>query len=126
MVRRLDATQTPPLPADVLATRDPFVFPGGRVTPSLADPVPASSPAMLYFVAYPMKDSSDKPSALVEFLRNGSPVARQAPQLAAPGADGGVPMLVEAKLEPGEYEVRVALTQSNMRVWETVPLVVEP
>ncbi len=120
VVRRIDALQTQPLSAD------PFEFTGGRVTPSLADPVPATSPARLYFVAYPMKDSADKPNASVEFLRDGAPVARQAPQLATPDANGGVPMLVEAKLEPGEYEVRVALTQGNLRVTEIVPLVVEP
>jgi hypothetical protein len=120
VVRRIDALQTQPL------SDDPFEFIGGRVTPSLADPVLATSAAILYFVAYPMKDSADKPKASVEFLRNGTAVARQAPQLAAPDPNGCVPMLVEAKLEPGEYEVRVAFTQGNLRVSETMPLVVEP
>jgi hypothetical protein len=80
---------------------------------------------MLYFVAYPMKDSSDKPAVTIEFLRNGTVVAQQSPPLAALDANGAVPMIVQAKLETGDYEVRVALTQGNLRVSQGVPLVVE-
>jgi VWFA-related protein len=119
VVRRLDAVQPHPF------TSDPYEFPGGRVTPSLSDPVPSASPAMLYFVAYPMKDSSDKPAVTIEFLRNGTVVAQQSPPLAALDANGAVPMIVQAKLETGDYEVRVALTQGNLRVSQGVPLVVE-
>ena len=92
---------------------DPFESEGRRVIPLATAALPAGSNPFLYFVLYPQKDNPGKTRLRVQFLRDGRQIANRMVAIGEPDASGGVPMLVSAVQKPGNYEVRVAMTQGR-------------
>jgi VWFA-related protein len=92
---------------------DPFEAEGRRVIPLASNALPADLNPFLYFVLYPRKDASGKARLNVQFLRNGKEVKHWMEPVDEPDASGGVPMLIRAAQKPGNYEVRVALSQGR-------------
>lgn len=119
LVRRLDRLETAPDPAD------PFQFQGGKITPSLAGPVAGGGPVGFYFVVYPSRDSGEKSDIMLQFFRNGVPGAKQTPELPAADELGAIPLMISAKLEPGDYEARVTVRQGATATERGISFVVQ-
>jgi len=109
LVRRADPLKEP---ADPL---DPFQFARTKVTPTLATSLPKTAQATVYFVVYPSKAAGDEPKVVVQYFRDGLEIGRQTPEINDSEKDpsGAIPMLATAKLEPGQYEVRVTVVQGK-------------
>ncbi|MGA2183071.1 MAG: VWA domain-containing protein [Bryobacteraceae bacterium] len=95
---------------------DPFEVEGRRVIPLALAALPAGWNPYLYFVLYPQKDNSAKTRLRVQFLRDGRLITNRTVAVGEPDASGGVPMLISAVQKPGNYEVRVAMTQGRASV----------
>ncbi len=109
LVRRIDTLKNPADPFD------PFQFGTSKVTPSLDSVLPKGADTPLYFVLYPAAGNAEKPKVVIQFLRDGKEIGRQMPEVedSQKDAKGGVPMMLSAKLDPGQYEVRVTLVQGK-------------
>lgn len=112
LIRRIEpeATESDP--------KDPFVFQGGKITPTLTDSLAAGPGAKLslYFVVYPLQGSSDTPELKMEFLREGQVVGAGSPELGKADAQGRIPYVATSpidQLKAGEYEVRVTVRQGS-------------
>ncbi len=102
LVRRFDPLTGPRNP------QSPFELENGRVTPTLADSVAPGSPVSLYFVVYPPKvNAGEETKVTLELLRDGKEIARKPLNLAQPGPDGSIPMLVLVTPGPGQCDVLV-------------------
>lgn len=121
LVRRLDPLKDP---ADPL---DPFQFPGTKVTPTLASSLPKAAQATVYFVVYPSTAAEEKSRLVVQYFRDGVEIGRQTPELndSQKDASGGIPMLASAKLEPGQYEVRVTVIQGKATAQQNAQFAIE-
>jgi VWFA-related protein len=103
LVRRFDPLTGPRNP------QSPFELENGRVTPTLADSVSPGNPVSLYFVVYPTKAATgEEVSVTLKLLRDGREIARKPLELAQPGPDGSIPMLVH--LTPGQGQCDVLVT----------------
>lgn len=109
LVRRIDTLKNP---AD---SADPFQFSTSKVTPTLASSIPKGSDTTVYFVVYPSSANPEKPKIVVQYFRDGTEIGRQTPEVAdaSKDASGAIPMIASAKLEPGQYEVRVTVMQGK-------------
>jgi VWFA-related protein len=118
LLRRAD-----PLPADAPASPDdPFRFEATRLVPHLAGPVSkAATPNLSFFARVYPADGIAMPTLTLDFVRDGKIIGRAQPPL--PTADaggriayvGGVP---SAGLAPGQYEVRLTVTQGGAKATE--------
>ena len=54
----------------------------------------------------------ERPKVIVQYFRDGKEVGKDLPVVKSEGG-GAIPMLVAARLGPGEYEVRVTATQGS-------------
>ena len=86
LVQQLQPTTGPPNPAD------PFQFPANGVRGSRVIP----SHPLAYFVVFPNPSNSAKPKVQVEFVSNGTVIAKETSALPMPGANGSIPMVIEA------------------------------
>ncbi len=108
LVRRIDPLTTP------RDANDPLEFEGTKITPTLTDQSKAGDEVKLYFVVYPNRNAgADQPKLTMQFFSDGKEVSRQTPPLPAPDATGAIPFVTEAKLNPGQYEVRVTVRQGG-------------
>ena len=106
LVRRFDPLTGPRNP------ESPFELENGRVTPTLADSIAPGSPLSLYFVIYPPKATTgEETKVTLELLRDGKEIARKPLNLAQPGPDGSIPMLVHLTPGPGQCDVLVTARQ---------------
>jgi VWFA-related protein len=110
LIRRIEAEATESDP------KDPFVFQGGKVTPTLSDSVAPGPGATLslYFVVYPLQGATEAPELKLEFVRDGQIVAAGSPALPTPDAQGRIPYVATSptqQFKPGDYEVRVTVKQ---------------
>jgi VWFA-related protein len=106
LVRRFDPLTGPRNP------QSPFELDNGRVTPTLADSVAPGSALSLYFVVYPPKATlGEETKVTLELLRDGREIARKPLNLAQPGPDGSIPMLVHLTPGPGQCDVLVTARQ---------------
>ncbi|MGP0016974.1 MAG: VWA domain-containing protein [Candidatus Sulfotelmatobacter sp.] len=106
LVRRFDPLTGPRNP------QSPFELDNGRVTPTLADSVAPGSALSLYFVVYPPKTMvGEETKVTLELLRDGKEIARKPLNLAQPGPDGSIPMLVHLTPGPGQCDVLVTARQ---------------
>lgn len=110
MIRRIEAETTENDP------KDPFVFQGGKVTPTLTDSFKTGPGATLslYFVVYPVAGASDAPELKLEFVKEGQVIAAGSPALGKADAQGRIPYVATSpidQLKPGDYEVRVTVKQ---------------
>jgi hypothetical protein len=81
-----------------------------------SDALPAWWNPYLYFVLYPQQDNPAKTRLRVQFLRDGQTIANKAMAVGQPEPSGAIPMLISAVQKPGNYEVRVAMTQGRATV----------
>jgi VWFA-related protein len=108
LVRRFDPLTGPRNP------QSPFELDNGRVTPTLVDSVAPGSPVSLYFVVYPPKAAmGEETKVTLELLRDGKEIARKPLNLAQPGPDGSIPMLVHLTPGPGQCDVLVTARQGT-------------
>jgi VWFA-related protein len=116
LVRRIDQLQGAADPAD------PFEFGTTKVTPTLNTDFPKGTDTPLYFVVYPSATNPEKPKVVVDFFRDGKQIGRQVPPVDDSNKDGngGYPMLASAKLDPGQYEVRVTVLQGKEAAQQSV------
>ncbi len=100
---------------------DPFQFQGRRVVPDLAATLAPTAQPYLYFVVYPDKASTEKPSVQIQVTLDGEVVAEQEADLSAPDASGAIPVVIGgAPVKPGNYELRVTAMQGNDSVEQSV------
>ncbi len=120
LVRRVDQLKGAADPAD------PFEFGTTKVTPTLNTEFPKGSDTPLYFVVYPSASNPEKPKVVVDFFRDGKQIGRQVPPVeeSSKDANGGYPMLASAKLDPGQYEVRVTVLQGKEAAQQSVSFAV--
>jgi len=110
LIRRIEAEASESDP------KDPFVFPGGKVTPTLTDSLAAGPGATLslYFVVYPLRDAVEAPEMTLEFVRDGQVIASGSPKLGKADLKGRIPYVATSpidQLKPGAYQVQVTVKQ---------------
>jgi VWFA-related protein len=119
LVRRLE-----PLAAERDAA-DPLQYSAGKVAPSLSNRVKAGSPVGLYLLVNPEKDAGAAVLS-IQLMKDGVEVANETPALEKPDANGMIPFMMSANLNPGTYDVRAVVRQGNKRAEERAAFIVEP
>jgi VWFA-related protein len=104
---------------------DPMQYAGGKITPSLTDTVLRGEDASVYFQIYPSKASNEKPELTLDFFVDGQQVASETPELPKPDANGTIPFVATAKLNPGNYMVRATVKQGSLTKEETSSITVQ-
>ena len=107
VVRKLENLTTPVDPAD------PFEYTGKRVLPFVTSNLLAGTKPFVFFMIYPKAGNGAKPVLRVRLLKDGRTIATLKPDVAAPDASGGIPMLLKLTDKPGSYEVRATVTQGS-------------
>jgi hypothetical protein len=107
VVRKLEKLTTPADPAD------PFEYTGKRVLPFVTSNLLAGMKPFVFFMIYPEAGNGAKPVLRARLLKDGRTVATLKPDVAAPDASGGIPMLLKVTDKPGSYEVRATVTQGS-------------
>jgi hypothetical protein len=115
VVRKLENITTPADPAD------PFEYTGKRVLPFVTSNLLAGTKPFVFFMIYPEAGNGAKPVLRVRLLKDGRTIATLRPDVAAPDASGGIPMLLRLTDKPGSYEVRATVTQGNSSTERTLP-----
>lgn len=104
-----------PAPAGSEERGDPFRVGEVRMTPALAaSPRPGQDPFALYYVVYSQPAAAEPPKMLLEIGRGGRVVQRGAIALPAADASGRIAHVAQVPLgalAPGEYTVRLSVTQ---------------
>jgi VWFA-related protein len=114
VVRKLETLTAP---ADPL---DPFEYTGKRVLPFVTSNLLAGMQPFVFLMIYPESGNGAKPVLRVRLLKDGRTVATLKPDVAAPDASGGIPMLLKLTDKPGSYEVRATVTQGNSSTERTL------
>jgi VWFA-related protein len=114
VVRKLESLTTPADPAD------PFEYTGKRVLPFVTSDLLAGTRPFVYFMIYPEAGNGAKPVLRVRLLKDGRTIATLRPDVAAPDASGGIPMLLELTDKPGSYEARATVTQGHSSTERTL------
>jgi VWFA-related protein len=97
---------------------DPFQFKGGKITPTLDDTIPRApgSKLSLYFDVYSDPAASEQPKLTIEFLLDGTPVARGEPTLPPADANGRITYIANSpidNLKPGQYVIQAVVKQGT-------------
>jgi VWFA-related protein len=125
---------TPPEPGEaaLLADRldDPFQVEAGKVSPGLDDTAKAGPGSVLsvFFTVYAQPGSQTAPDLGVEFLQDGKPIGRGNPKLPPPDSRGKIPYIASTPLDsfkPGQYEMRVTVSQSGKTAMERTIFTIE-
>src|ERR1035441_1307567 len=114
VVRKLENLTTPTDPAD------PFEYTGKRVLPFVTSNLLAGMKPFVFFMIYPEAGNGAKPVLRVRLLKDGRAIATLKPDVAAPDASGGIPMLLKVTNKPGSYEVRATIGQGNSSTERTL------
>jgi len=114
VVRKLESLTTPADPTD------PFEYTGKRVLPFVTSDLLAGTLPFVYFMIYPEAGNGAKPVVRVRLLKDGRTIATLKPDLAAPDASGGIPMLLKLTDKPGSYQVRATITQGTSSTERTL------
>jgi len=91
--------------------QNPLVYRGSRLIPQLDTAVGPGTKPTLYFFVYPDQTSGDKLKVKIELLNNGRSIATKTGVLPPPDASGVIVMHLEAPDSPGNWEVRITVTQ---------------
>jgi len=75
---------------------NPLEFAGGKVVPALNQTSRSGSGTALFFVLY-VERSAPKPKVTVSFFKDGAEVARNEPEIGAPGQIQAIPVITIAK-----------------------------
>jgi hypothetical protein len=126
LIRRVDPETAQDKNAD-----DPFRSTGGKIIPTLSEPIKGGpgSGLSLYFVVYPAKEIAEKPQLVLEFFKGGEKIGQPALELPAPEESGRIPYVAGIPAEgfqPGEYEVRVIARQGSSRAEERMDFTIVP
>ncbi len=118
VVSGVDAADPKSDPTDPLRIGDQRIVPnlGSTVVPSPGGVLP------VYYNVYVEPGSKDLPTAAVEVSREGRVIARGAPPLPAPDAQGriqGLSPIPLSKLTPGRYVIKVTVTRGSLSTEET-------
>jgi len=125
VIKRVD-----PVDPDVKDPDNPLRFEQGKIIPNLGEgiqPKPGSQ-VSFFFVVYPAPGLNEKPGLTLEFLLDGQVIARAAPELSQPDAQGHIAYIASAPMETfkaGRYELRAVVTQGRQAVEEHAFFVVE-
>jgi hypothetical protein len=106
-------------PADG-AVADPLQYRGQRIAPAIDANFPAGAQPSVFFVAYPDRRNTATPKIGVQFLRDGKALASQTADLPPADATGAIPMSIGALVEPGNYELKIAMIQGGESVERSV------
>ena len=104
---------------------DPLQYSAGKVVPALYDHLKAGSPVALYMLLNPEKDGGAAVLS-IQMMKNGIEVASQTPALDKADANGIIPFMMSANLNPGTYDVRAIVRQGNKIAEERTAFTVEP
>jgi VWFA-related protein len=109
---------------------DPFVFQGGRVTPTLSTTVQGTKGATLsmFFVVYPEAGNSAKPTVELEFIKDGKVVGKGGLELPAADKQGRIPYIMSSSAEAmpaGEYVIHATVKQGASTAEERTSFKVE-
>ncbi len=110
LLHRIENLQRPPDAAD------PFEIPGKRATPYVSTALPARADPYVYFVVYLAGNSPGLPALRAKFFKGGRLLATQQSELPLPDESGAVPMAIHAVNAPGDYEVRITVTEGRRSV----------
>ncbi|HEY0757788.1 MAG TPA: VWA domain-containing protein [Acidisarcina sp.] len=119
VVRRVDPISGPRNPYD------PFEVVSSRITPTLAESVPSTHPLGLYFVVYPSKVTTADPRITLQLYEQGKEVASKPFELPKAQPDGSIPVLLQLKPLPGDYDIRVTAEQGTLVAQSSRQLKVE-
>jgi len=114
VVRKLENLTTPVDPTD------PFEYAGKRVLPFVTSNLLAGTLPFVYLMIYPEAGNGAKPVLRVRLLKDGRTMATLRPDVAAPDASGGIPMLLKLTDKPGSYQVRATITQGTSSTERTL------
>jgi hypothetical protein len=114
LVRRVEDLATPADPAD------PFEYASKRVLPFVTTHLLPGAQPFVYFVIYPQPATAAKAVLRVRLMKEGRPVTTLRPDVPAPDASGGIPMIMTLPSKPGTYEVRATVTQGNRTTERTL------
>src|SRR5215831_4247904 len=109
---------------------DPFVFQGGRVTPTLSSTVQGTkgSTLSMFFVVYPEAGNSAKPMVELEYIKDGKVVGKGGLELPAADKQGRIPYIMSSSAEampPGEYVIQATVKQGASSAQEKTSFKVE-
>ena len=114
LVRRIEDLTAPLDPAD------PFEYSNKRVLPLVSTHLLPGAKPFVYFMIYPEPASAARMVLRVRLLKDGRPVTTLRPEVPAPDASGGIPLIVTLPAKPGTYEVRATITQGNSSTERTL------
>jgi hypothetical protein len=114
---------------DPAAAPDPFQISNakGKISPGLDDTVKGGPGSMLSFF-FTVYANQTAPQLTIEFIRDGQLLARSQPPLSAPDSHGLIPYVASTPLDaypPGQYEMRVTVTQNGKSASERTVFTVE-
>jgi VWFA-related protein len=107
LVHRVEELNRPP------DASDPFEIPGKRALPFVSNNLPAGSNPYAYFIVYPDQANPAIPGLRVQFLMDGKVLATQQSSLPQQDESGAIPMAIAALAKPGDYEVRLSVSQGK-------------
>lgn len=123
VVRRTDSLKDNPI-------LDAFYFPGGKVVPTLTDTLKGGPGNVLpfYFAVYPDQGVKDAPKLTMSFYKEGQYLGAAEAPLPEAQQDGRIPYIANLpadKFTPGNYEIRIGVTQGSSKVEENVDFQVD-
>jgi VWFA-related protein len=109
---------------------NPFYFPGGKITPTLADVLKGGPGNFLpfYFSVYPDRSIKDGVKLTMAFYREGQYLGAAETPLPEIQQDGRIPYIASLpadKFTPGAYQIRIGVIQGTAKVEENVTFQVE-
>jgi VWFA-related protein len=109
----------------------PFLYGEVLVYPNVGEPLSKSTDKQLafFFTAYPAQGAKSALKSTVEILQQRRSLGQATVDLPAPDATGRIQFasaLPIEKLQPGEYELRVTVTDGIVRSTRTEPFTVRP
>jgi VWFA-related protein len=109
---------------------DAFYFPGGKVVPTLTGTLKGGPGNVLpfYFSVYPDRSQKDAVKLTMSFFKAGQYLGAAEAPLPEPQPDGRIPYIANLpadKFTPGNYEIRIGVTQGSSKVEENVDFQVD-
>ncbi|HEY6332592.1 MAG TPA: VWA domain-containing protein, partial [Blastocatellia bacterium] len=117
-------------PASKENENNPFRYGSTLVYPNMGEPLSRSRNKQLafYFDVYPAKRGGD-PKLTIEILRNNEPVTSGSPALGAPDETGRIQFVSALPLsgfQPGDYSLKITITQGEASVSRVASFTVQP
>ena len=112
------------------ASFEPMSYKNGRVVPNLDSVMPENTRALsVFFMVHPLAGSTAQPQLEMQIIRNGVTLGTLPLELrTASGTGNAIPYLGNIRgsvFPPGNYQVKVVLTQNGQTASSTAPFSVE-